>query len=57
MVLFRQKNSIHSLKQTLRAFRSAVHGALDTGDGKSQVRLTFKVEGDTGTQSNNEGLF
>ncbi|KAJ7394445.1 Nucleolar complex protein 2 [Desmophyllum pertusum] len=43
-----EKNSLHSLKQTLRAFRSAVHGALDIGsDGKSQTRLTFKVEGDT----------
>ena len=44
-----QKNSIYSLKQALRAFQSAVHGALDTGDEKSQVRLTFKVEGDKGT--------
>lgn len=43
-----EKNSLHSLKQTLRAFRSAVHGALDiSGDSKSQPRLTFKVEGDT----------
>ncbi|XP_020615679.1 nucleolar complex protein 2 homolog isoform X3 [Orbicella faveolata] len=43
-----EKNSLHSLKQTLRAFRSAVHGALDIGgDDKSQPRLTFKVEGDT----------
>lgn len=33
----------------MRAFQSAVHGALDTGDEKSQVRLTFKVEGDKGT--------
>ncbi|KAL9969895.1 hypothetical protein ACROYT_G022167 [Oculina patagonica] len=43
-----EKNSLNSLKQTLRAFRSAVHGALDiSSDDKSQTRLTFKVEGDT----------
>ena len=44
-----QKHSLHSLKETLRAFRSAVHGALDMVEkDKLSTKLTFKVEGDTG---------
>ena len=44
-----QKNSLHALKKSLQAFRSAVHGALGTvDDSKTQTPLKFKVEGDTG---------
>ncbi|XP_068699854.1 nucleolar complex protein 2 homolog [Montipora foliosa] len=42
-----EKNSIYSLKQSLRAFRAAVHGALDLEDNELRVKLTFKVVGDT----------
>ncbi|RMX38064.1 hypothetical protein pdam_00003098 [Pocillopora damicornis] len=43
-----EKNSLHALKKSLQAFRSAVHGALGTvDDSKTQTPLKFKVEGDT----------
>ncbi|KAK2557702.1 Nucleolar complex protein 2-like protein [Acropora cervicornis] len=41
------KNSLHALKQALKAFRSAVHGAFDAADNdEPQVKILFKVEGD-----------
>ncbi|XP_074625885.1 nucleolar complex protein 2 homolog [Acropora palmata] len=42
-----EKNSLHALKQALKAFRSAVHGAFDAADNdEPQVKILFKVEGD-----------
>ena len=50
-VVTSQKHSIHALKQTLRAFRSAVRGALEnleTDEKKHKTKVTFRVEGNTG---------
>ena len=49
MIFLFQKNSLQALKQALKAFRSAVHGAFDTMDNDDpEVKIFFVVEGDTG---------